>query len=238
MVLVGIYGMQRDPALWEDALTFDPDRFSVENSRGRTDGNSSRSAEGHGHASVTTSPCWKRRSHWPRSSAGPKSVPWRTTSRLQCLSPRWRLGRSRPACACAADIPELSAERPTPDHTPGIEPGTATSSSTRPGHLIKDSFAGIVLDNHCAIRGWTAAWNDDRTEITPGGDGPFRADELRFLSRALPEPSSNRRHARGSANDDQADTSVRMWRGRTFKKRLTSPVLPVIGRSCVTCAAT
>jgi cytochrome P450 len=35
MVLVGIYAMQRDPALWENALVFDPDRFSPENMKSR-----------------------------------------------------------------------------------------------------------------------------------------------------------------------------------------------------------
>ncbi|MCV7173899.1 cytochrome P450 [Mycobacterium manitobense] len=31
MVLVGIYGMQRDPDLWDDPLRFDPERFSAQN---------------------------------------------------------------------------------------------------------------------------------------------------------------------------------------------------------------
>lgn len=34
-VLVGVYALHRDPALWDAPETFDPDRFSVERSRGR-----------------------------------------------------------------------------------------------------------------------------------------------------------------------------------------------------------
>jgi cytochrome P450 len=35
MLIVGIYALHRDPALWDHPLTFDPDRFSPHNSNGR-----------------------------------------------------------------------------------------------------------------------------------------------------------------------------------------------------------
>jgi cytochrome P450 len=35
MLAVGTYALHRDPALWDDPLAFDPDRFSPENSKGR-----------------------------------------------------------------------------------------------------------------------------------------------------------------------------------------------------------
>jgi cytochrome P450 len=35
LVAVGLYGLHHDPALWPDPMVFDPERFSLENSKGR-----------------------------------------------------------------------------------------------------------------------------------------------------------------------------------------------------------
>jgi cytochrome P450 len=35
MLIGGVYAVHRDPHLWEDPLTFDPDRFSAANSKSR-----------------------------------------------------------------------------------------------------------------------------------------------------------------------------------------------------------
>ena len=35
VAVVGVYAMHRDPALWDDPLEFDPDRFSTQRSEGR-----------------------------------------------------------------------------------------------------------------------------------------------------------------------------------------------------------
>lgn len=35
LLLFGIMSVQRDPLFWDDPLSFDPDRFSPENSKGR-----------------------------------------------------------------------------------------------------------------------------------------------------------------------------------------------------------
>jgi cytochrome P450 len=60
MLVVGIYALHRDPALWNHPLVFDPDRFSPQNSNGRDRWQTYLSAPGHVRASVTTSPCSKQ----------------------------------------------------------------------------------------------------------------------------------------------------------------------------------
>ena len=81
MLVVGIYALHRDPALWDHPLTFDPDRFSAQTLKAATAGNTCPSAPGHAPASATTSPCSKPPSHSPQSSGAPKSNPSTRISR-------------------------------------------------------------------------------------------------------------------------------------------------------------
>ena len=62
MVLVGIYGMHSDPALWTHPLVFDPDRFSREAPKAVTVGHIFRSVAAHDRASAITSRRWRRHS--------------------------------------------------------------------------------------------------------------------------------------------------------------------------------
>ncbi len=72
--VVAIYALHRDPALWEDPLRFDPDRFSSERSKGRDRwqylpfGGGPRACIGDHFAML------ERPSPWRRLFGGPKSI--------------------------------------------------------------------------------------------------------------------------------------------------------------------
>ena len=103
MLAVGICAPHRDPALWDNPLAFDPDRFSPQKSKGRDRWQIIPFGADRDHASGTTSPCSKPPSRWPASFAVPKSFPWTTISRWPRRSPRSPQHRSGPAYTSGFD---------------------------------------------------------------------------------------------------------------------------------------
>ena len=79
--VIAIYAMHRDPTLWEDPLTFDPDRFSPQHSQGRDRWQYLPFGGGPAPASAITSRCSRPPSPWQPSSGAPKFILLTTTSR-------------------------------------------------------------------------------------------------------------------------------------------------------------
>ena len=104
LAVVGIYAIHRDPALWDNPLVFDPDRFSAQRSASRTRWQYLPFGGGRARASGITSPCWRQPWRWPRSFARSRSILLATISPATLRSPLSPPSRFGPAYESASDI--------------------------------------------------------------------------------------------------------------------------------------
>jgi hypothetical protein len=143
MLIGGVYAVHRDPHLWEDPLTFDPDASPRRTQNRGTAGNICRSAPARGRASGITSRCSKQPWRWPPSSGERKSIPYESSVQPEANRPATDTGPCDAATSRNSGSWLFDSISPAPG-TISLPTGRQQRSSSR-----RQKFVLTVMSKAC-----------------------------------------------------------------------------------------